>query len=425
MKLGVFDLRDPPDLDGIRACVHCGICLPQCPTYRVLEEEMDSPRGRVYLMRAAAEGRVGLTRTFTRHLDLCLGCRACETACPSGVPFGRLLEQTRGQIERHGSRPLAQRLLASLVLSLFPYPGRLAPTLAALAFYQRSGLQRLVRASGLLRLAPRVAAMEALLPPLPRGPSPELPELIPARGSRRGRAGLLLGCVQRYLFPSVNELTARLLSAAGYDVVIPRQQDCCGALHLHAGRLDEARRLARGVLAAFDQEVDVVVANAAGCGSAMREYGHWLHDEPRASGFAQAVRDVSELLVDADFQFQRMEVAVTYHDPCHLIHGQRIRAQPRALLKKIPGLTLVELPESDLCCGSAGIYNLLEPETAGQLLELKVRRIAETGAQIVVTGNPGCLLQIAKGCRERGLAIELLHPVELLGRAVLEKEWER
>lgn len=425
MKLGVFDLRDPPDLDGIRACVHCGICLPQCPTYRVLEEEMDSPRGRVYLMRAAAEGRVGLTRTFTRHLDLCLGCRACETACPSGVPFGRLLEQTRGQIERHGSRPLTQRLLARLVLSLFPYPGRLAPTLAALAFYQRSGLQRLVRASGLLRLAPRVAAMEALLPPLPRGPSPELPELIPARGSRRGRAGLLLGCVQRYLFPRVNELTARLLSAAGYEVVIPRQQGCCGALHLHAGRLDDARRLARGVLAAFDQEVDVVVANAAGCGSAMREYGHWLHDDSRAPGFSQAVRDVSELLVDADLPVQRMEVAVTYHDPCHLVHGQRIRAQPRALLKKIPGLTLVELQESDLCCGSAGIYNLLEPEMAGRLLELKVQRIAETGAQIVVTGNPGCLLQIARGCRERGLAIELLHPVELLGRAVLEKEWER
>jgi glycolate oxidase iron-sulfur subunit len=267
--------------------------------------------------------------------------------------------------------------------------------------------------------------MEGLLPPLPRDPSPEIPELIPARGSRRGRAGLLLGCVQRYLFPRVNELTARLLSAAGYEVLIPRQQGCCGALHLHAGRLDEARRLARGVLAAFDQEVDVVVANAAGCGSAMREYGHWLLDDSRAAPFARAVRDVSELLVDADLPFQRMEVAVTYHDPCHLIHGQQIRAQPRALLKKIPGLTLVELLESDLCCGSAGIYNLLEPEMAGQLLELKVRRIVETGAQIVTTGNPGCLLQLARGCRERGLAIELLHPVELLGRAVLEKEWER
>ncbi len=418
MTLGAFDLQDPPELDGIRACVHCGICLPQCPTYRVLGEEMDSPRGRVYLMRAAAEGRVGMTETFTRHLDLCLGCRACETACPSGVPFGRLLEQTRGQIERHGHRPLAQRLLTRLVLGLFPSPGRLSATLSALRVYQRSGLQRLVRASGLLQLAPRLAAMETLLPRLPSQSGFELPELIPARAPRRGRAGLLLGCVQRVLFPRVNQLTARLLSLAGYDVVIPRQQGCCGALHLHAGRLNEARQLARDLLAAFDQELDMVVTNAAGCGSAMREYSHWLHDDSRATVFSRAVRDVSELLVDADLPLQRLEMTVTYHDPCHLVHGQRIRSQPRALLRKIPGLTLVELPDSELCCGSAGIYNLLEPEMAGQLLELKVRRIAETGAQIVVTGNPGCLLQIAKGCRERGLAVELLHPVELLGRVL-------
>ncbi len=418
MKLGVFDLQDPPDLDGIRACVHCGICLPQCPTYRVLGEEMDSPRGRVYLMRAAAEGRVGLTETFTRHLDLCLGCRACETACPSGVPFGRLLEQTRGQIERYGRRPVVQRLLTRLMLALFPYPGRLAPLVSGLAFYQRSGLQWLVRMTGLLRPIPRLAAMEELLPLLPSRRGPVLPELIPAQGSTRGRAGLLLGCAQRVLFPHVNELTARLLSLAGYEVLIPRTQGCCGALHLHAGRLDEARRLARGMLRAFGQEVDVVVTNAAGCGSAMREYGHWLHDDSSAGGFSRAVRDVSELLVDAEFPLRRMEVTVTYHDPCHLVHGQRIRAQPRAILKKIPGLTLVELPESELCCGSAGIYNLLEPEMADQLVALKVRRIAETGASIVVTGNPGCLLQIAKGCRERGLAVELLHPVELLGRAL-------
>jgi len=419
-KLGDFDLQDPPDLDGIRACVHCGICLPQCPTYRVLGEEMDSPRGRVYLMRAAAEGRVGITETFTRHLDLCLGCRACETACPSGVPFGRLLEQTRGQIERHGSRPPARQLLAWFLLSLFPYPERLSATLAALRFYQRSGLRHLVRASGLLRLVPRVAAMEGLLPPLPPATSTELPQLIPVRAPRRGRAGLLLGCVQRFLFPHINQLTARLLSAAGYEVLIPREQGCCGALHLHAGQLAEARRLARGLLAAFDREVDVVVTNAAGCGAAMREYGHWLHDDPRAAMVSRAVRDISEVLVDAELPLRRMEVAVTYHDPCHLIHGQRVRVQPRALLRRIPGLTLVELPDSDLCCGSAGVYNLLEPEVAGQLLELKVRRIAETGAQIVATGNPGCLLQIAKGCRERGLAVELLHPVELLGRAIGE-----
>jgi glycolate oxidase iron-sulfur subunit len=224
--------------------------------------------------------------------------------------------------------------------------------------------------------------------------------------------------VQRYFFPRVNELTARLLSLAGYEVLIPRDQECCGALHLHAGRLDQARRFARDLIAAFDAGVDLVVANAAGCGSAMREYGHWLDGDPRARQFSLRVRDISELLADAELPLRPMEVTATYHDPCHLAHGQRIRREPRALLNRIPGLTLVELVESDLCCGSAGIYNLLEREMAERLLELKVSRIAETGARIVVTGNPGCVLQIARGCRERGLAVEVLHPVELLARAI-------
>jgi glycolate oxidase iron-sulfur subunit len=227
--------------------------------------------------------------------------------------------------------------------------------------------------------------------------------------------------VQRFFFPHVNELTARLLSIAGYEVVIPRRQGCCGALDLHAGRLDAARQWARDLLATFDGQVDLVVANAAGCGSAMREYAHWLDDDPRALAFSRAVRDVSELLVDADLPLRRMEETVAYHDPCHLVHGQRVRVQPRALLKKIPGLRLVDLPESDLCCGSAGVYNILEPEMADQLLELKMERIAETGARIVVTGNPGCLLQLAKGVRQRGLRVELLHPVELLDRAILSE----
>ncbi|MFQ5830545.1 MAG: (Fe-S)-binding protein [Candidatus Methylomirabilia bacterium] len=418
MKVGAFDLRDPPDVDGIRTCVHCGICLPQCPTYRLLGEEMDSPRGRIYLMRAALEGRVAMSETFTRHLDLCLGCRACETACPSGVPFGRLLEQTRGQIVRQGNQRIAQRLLARLALTLFPYPRRLAFAMGVLSYYQRSGLQRLVRASRLLGVAPRLAATERSLPSLPSGSTPALPEMIPAQGPSRGRVGLLIGCVQRFVMPRVNELTARLLSMAGYDVLIPREQGCCGALHLHAGRLGEARRLARAILDTFDQSVDLVVVNAAGCGSAMRAYGHWLHDDPRATTFSQAVRDVSELLVDADLPLRRIEETATYHDACHLAHGQRVRAQPRVLLQKIPGLTLVELPDSDLCCGSAGIYNILEPEMADRLLELKVGRIAETQARIVVTGNVGCALQIAKGCRARGLNAEVLHPVELLERAL-------
>jgi glycolate oxidase iron-sulfur subunit len=416
--LGAFDLRDPPDMDGIRACVHCGICLPQCPTYRVLGEEMDSPRGRIYLMRAAAEGRVGLTPTFVRHLDLCLGCRACETACPSGVPFGRLLEATRGQIERRGARPFSERLLAALLLSLFPHPKRLGPILGVARFYQRSGLQRLVRATRLLSPFGRLGAIEALLPAFPLGAVRPLPAVLPARGRKRGTVGLLLGCVQRLLFPRVNAETARLLTWAGYEVLIPHDQGCCGALHLHAGRIDEARALAAGLLTRLGRTVDWVVTNAAGCGSAMREYGHWLHGDRDAETFSFKVRDVSELLADADLPLERLDLRVTYHDPCHLAHGQKVRLEPRRLLARIPGVRFVELADSDLCCGSAGVYNLLEPEMADRLLELKVQRIAGTGATVVATGNPGCLLQIARGCRQRGMAIEVLHPVELVGRAV-------
>ncbi len=419
--LGAFDLRDPPDMDGIRACVHCGICLPQCPTYRVLGEEMDSPRGRVYLIRAAAEGRLALTPTFVRHLDLCLGCRACETACPSGVPFGQLLEATRGQIERRAPRPLAERLLSGLLLSVFPHPKRLSLILGAARVYQRSGLRRLVRASRVLAPLRRLRAMEALLPASSPGAARPLPEVLPARGQKRGTVGLLLGCVQRLLFPQVNAETARLLTWAGYEVLIPRDQGCCGALHRHAGRIDEARALAGRLLGRFGRTVDWVVTNAAGCGSAMREYGHWLRDRD-AEAFSLKVRDVSEMLADADLPLQRLDLTVTYHDPCHLVHGQKVRLEPRRLLARIPGVVLLELADSDLCCGSAGVYNLLEPAMADRLLELKVQRVAATGARVLATGNPGCLLQIGRGCRERGIAIEVLHPVELLGRALPEKE---
>jgi glycolate oxidase iron-sulfur subunit len=416
---GAFDGRDAPDLDGLRACVHCGICLPACPTYRVLGQEMDSPRGRVYLIRAAAEGRLGLTHGLAHHLDLCLGCRACETACPSGVPFGRLLEAARGQIERRGPRGRGRERLTDLLLALLSHPGRLGAALGAVRLAERLGLRRLLRASGALGAFPRLAAMEALLPErLPARPAP-LAERIPARGGRRGTVGLLLGCVQRVLFPGVNRETARLLSRAGYDVLIPRGQGCCGALHLHAGRIDRARALASRLVAAFDGPLDFVVTDAAGCGAAMRESPHWLGAP--AEAFACRVRDVSELLAEADLPLAPLPLTVAYHDPCHLAHGQRVRAQPRRLLARVPGVRLVELPDSDLCCGSAGVYNLLEPAMAGRLLDLKVARIAETGARVVATGNPGCVAQIARGCRERGLPVEVLHPVELLGRALGEE----
>jgi glycolate oxidase iron-sulfur subunit len=412
---GAFVAPDAPDLDAIRKCVHCGICVPQCPTYQELGEEMDSPRGRLYLMRAVAEGRIGLTEGVGQHFDRCLGCRACETACPSGVPFGELLEATRAQLE-HRRRAKRSGLFTSFVYRVLPNPARLGALLTPIRLYQRSGMQRLVRATGVLRALPRLAAMDAMLPKVRA--SAALPEVTPAQGPRRGRVGLLAGCVQRHLYPHVNRDTVRLLSLAGYDVVVPRGQGCCGALALHAGRLDEFRAQAGALAAVFGADVDAVVTNAAGCGSAMKEYGHWLADAPAARALAARTRDVSELLAGAELPLRRLDATVTYHDACHLAHGQRIRTQPRDLLRRIPGLTLVELPESDVCCGSAGVYNLFQPEMAERLLERKVARVLETRASIVAAGNPGCLLQIARGLRERGAGVEVLHPVELLARAV-------
>jgi glycolate dehydrogenase iron-sulfur subunit len=412
LDTGAFTAPDLPDLDALRGCVHCGICLPVCPTYWVLGEEMDSPRGRLYMIRAAAEGRLELTETFGRHLDLCLGCRACESACPSGVPFGSLLEATRSQFRRRGAR---DSLLSRLIFSVFTEPARLGMMLVPLRMYQRSGLQRLLRGSGILRRFPRLAAMEALLPDVPA--AVPLPETIAARGPSRGRVGLLTGCVQRHLYPRVNHDTARLLALAGWDVVIPRGQGCCGALDLHAGRLDEMRSRARRLAASFPPDLDFVVTNAAGCGSAMKEYGHWMPDDAGVARLAGRTRDVSELLVDAELPLGPLDLTVTYHDACHLAHGQRIRREPRVLLQRIPRLRVVDLAESELCCGSAGIYNLLEPEMADQLLERKIDRIVETGARVVVTANPGCMLQIAKGARARGLDLEVLHPVDVLARS--------
>jgi len=419
VRQGAFDVVDAPSMDGLRACVHCGICLPQCPTYRVLGEEMDSPRGRVYLMRAAAEGRAELTPGLARHLDLCLGCRACETACPSGVPFGQLLEATRAQLDRKRVRA-RESAHATLVwaLSIFPHPDRLGALLWPLRLYQASGLRTLVRASGILAPFKRLQAMDALLPRVLPGAS-SLPELIPARGKARGRAALLTGCVQRFFFPEINLATARLLSAAGWEVVVPRGQGCCGALHLHAGRLDEFRAMARSLMATLGRDVDIVVTNAAGCGSALKEYGHWLGDEG-AERFAGLVKDISEVLVDADLPLGELKETVTYHDACHLAHGQKVRAQPRELLRRIPGVTLLELPDSDLCCGSAGVYNLLEPEMAAELGRRKLERIRETGARIVAAGNPGCIMQISQQALEAGLALEVMHPVTLLSRALRE-----
>jgi glycolate oxidase iron-sulfur subunit len=406
-------LAEPASLTALRTCVHCGICLPHCPTYRVLGEEMDSPRGRLYLMRAVAEGRLEPTETYAHHLDLCLGCRACETACPAGVTFGTLLETARADLGRR-RRPARDRWLQRALLAMFPRPDRLGPAFGLARRYRSLGVQKLVRRSGLLRRLPRLAAMDALLERAPVEAA--APEYVAARGKARGRVGVLTGCVQRYLFADVGRATVRLLSLAGWDVVVPRAQGCCGALELHAGRVDAFRERAAALAGAFHGKLDWVVTDAAGCGSAMREYGRWLPDSP-AARLGARVRDVSELLVDAALPLGPLPLTVTYHDACHLAHGQQVRSAPRELLRRIPGLTLVELRDSDLCCGSAGVYNILQPDMADRLLDLKLARIAETGARVVAAGNPGCLMQIAKGARARGFGLEVVHPVTLLARA--------
>ncbi len=417
-----FDQLDPPDTELYLDCVHCGFCLPTCPTYLVLGNEMDSPRGRIWLIRSAAEGKIAIADSFAKHMNLCLLCRACETACPSGVKFGFLMEAARGQVERHYQYSPADRRFRDLILHTFTDLGRLRTISGLLRFYQRSGLQTLVRASGILRAFGRLGQAEALLPTVPDPRlRTELPEILPARGEKRGRAGLLTGCVQRFFFSHVNSATARVLSENGYEVVVPRDQGCCGSLLVHEGEREQAKQLARRTIDTFEQAgVDVVVVNAAGCGSVMKEYWELLHGDPvyaeKATAFSRKVRDVSQLLaqVPLNGRLRPLSLTVTYHDACHLAHGQKVRQEPRTILKAIPGLQLVELKESDVCCGSAGIYNLLYPDLAQQFLDRKIERITETGAAVVVSGNPGCTLQIEKGLKERGLKIRVLHPVELL-----------
>jgi glycolate oxidase iron-sulfur subunit len=416
-------------------CVHCGFCLPACPTYAELGQEPDSPRGRIYLIKALADGRVALTDSVAEHLSLCLGCRACESACPSGVPYGHLIEAGRAELEARRPGSLWRRLGRRAALAgLLPRPALLRAVVAGLRLYQWSGLQRLVRASGALRLLPAsLAASEALLPTLPpAGRGGALPEVVPARGARRARVGFLHGCVQDAVFRPQNEATLRCLARQGVEVAVPRAQGCCGALHAHAGEPETARALARATIAAFEAAgVDAIVVNAAGCGAHLKAYGHLLRDDPalagRAAAFARRVADATEFLARAPLvgPLGPLPLRATYHDPCHLAHGQQVRAEPRALLRAVPGLELVELGEAEMCCGSAGLYNLTEPEMAHRLLERKLGHVEATGATTVVTANPGCILQIAAGLAARGRPVEVLHVVEVLDRAYAAAERPR
>ncbi len=410
LGMPAFDEHRPPSAELVADCVHCGFCLPACPTYALWGEEMDSPRGRIYLMNQGLSGEP-LSDSMVRHFDACLGCMACVPACPSGVQYDRLIEATRAQVERRHRRSPKDRLLREAIFAVFPYPRRVALLRGPLRAYQRVGLQGLVRRSGLLaRLAPTLAAMEDIAPPIGRGwRNSPLPERVAARGSRRAVVGLLTGCVQGAFFPGVNAATARVLALEGCDVVIPRRQGCCGALSVHNGREPEAQAFARKLVDTFEAAgVERVVVNAAGCGSTMKEYAELLADDPayaaRAGAFAAQVRDVAELLVELGPVAPRhpLPVTVAYHDACHLANAQGVRAQPRELLRGIPGLELREIAEAELCCGSAGIYNVLNPEPAAELGDRKAANVLATGAELLVTANPGCLMQVAASLRRQG-----------------------
>lgn len=421
-----FDAHHPPDPRLIADCVHCGFCLPTCPTYLLWGEEMDSPRGRIYLMKMASENEIGLTSDVARHFDQCLGCMACVTACPSGVQYDKLLEATRQQVERRVRRPLSERLFRGMIFALFPHPGRLRALTPLLWLYQRSGARALFRSSLARRLPRRLRAMEAVMPAIDSSAMfGRQPGVVPARGGRRHRVGLLTGCVQRVFFARVNAATTRVLAAEGCAVVAPTNQGCCGALSFHAGEEATGLAYARRLIDAFDDaEVETVVVNAAGCGSALKEYGYLLRDDPayavRAAAFSSRVRDVAEFLAGLEPRAARqpLPLRVAYHDACHLGHAQGVRAEPRALLRGIPGLRLLDIAEADICCGSAGIYNLLEPVAAQQLGDRKTEHILAVAPDVIATGNPGCLLQIDATLRRRGTTVPLVHPIELVDASI-------
>ena len=420
-----FDAVRPPSADTIADCVHCGFCLPTCPTYSLWGEEMDSPRGRIVLMKQGLEEGSDLSRTLVTHLDRCLGCMACVTACPSGVRYDELINDSRAQVERNFDRTPRERLARRLTFEVAAHPRRLRALAPFAAAAHALGLPSLARRrrGGLLGRVPRLRTALELTPEAPARGGDQPDELTAARGERRGRAGLLQGCVQRAYFGSVNAATARVLAAEGWEVAARREPRCCGSLQLHAGDDEPARALARATIEAFE-DCDVVVANAAGCGSGMKDYGHLLRDDQawagRAEAFSAKVRDVNELLAEHEPRAPRgrVDLRLAYHDACHLAHAQAVRSQPRELLRAIPGVELVEPAEWEICCGSAGIYNIVNPEPAAELGERKARNLLATGVGTVAAANPGCALQIAAQAERLGGALRVVHPVEVLDESL-------
>ena len=417
---------NPPTRNPADDCVHCGFCLPTCPTWQNWQEEMDSPRGRIDLFRALSDGRLRMSPSVAEHFDRCLGCMACVTACPSGVRYDHVIDAARVRVEREHPRGPADRAFRGLLFAIFPWPGRLRAVAAVLWLLRVTGLQRLLRRVGLLRVFPRLAALEALAPPVAFADvTATLPARVAAEGERRLRAGLLTGCVQRVFFRNVNEATLRVLAAEGVEVVVPAGQGCCGALSIHAGREEESRRMAVDLLDRFEREpLDVVVSNAAGCGAHLKDLPRLFPDDPalraRAEAFAAKVRDVAEVLAALTPRAPRapLRSRIAYHSPCHLTHAQRTGEAPRAMLRTIPGLELVEIADGDQCCGAAGIYNLVEPQSAGQVGRRKADAVLATHAPLLASANPGCTLQIQRLLDERGASVEAAHPIEILDRAI-------
>ncbi|MBI4443862.1 MAG: 4Fe-4S dicluster domain-containing protein [Acidobacteria bacterium] len=417
---------DKPRWEDYSRCIRCGLCLNQCPTYRELGVEMDSPRGRIYQMVLVEEGRLALSDSYVLHIDRCLDCRACETACPSGVEYGKLVEAARAQIAQHYRRPWLERLLRYAFFQfLIAQPAGLKAAARLLGWYQSWGLQQMVRQSGLLKAFPRLAALEPLTPTV-ETPSffSQIGKVFQACGPRRFRVALHSGCIANIAFARLQEATVRVLQANGCEVIVPAGQVCCGALHVHAGWREEARKLARRNIEFFaKQDVDAIVTNAAGCGSSLKEYGYLFKDEPswaaKASEFSNKVKDVLEFLGEAGLvqPMRPVSATVTYQDSCHLLHGQKIRRQPRLLLKSMPGLRVIEIASPEICCGSAGIYNVTQTELSLQLLRSKMVAANRTGAEIIATANPGCILQLRAGVQLYGSGQKVLHVVELLDQA--------
>ena len=425
------------DYEKFLDCVHCGLCTAACPTYLETGNETNSPRGRIYLMRAVTDGRLELTETVTRHLDLCLDCRACETACPSGVQYGRLIEPFRVEMQQHAAnggltttgaaaKPRKAGWFEKYILyGMFPYPKRLRWALAPAKLMQMTGIDKLAERIGLTKLLPeKLRRMQRLLPPLVAREA-QLPEFLPAIGPKRARVALFTGCVADAMFHHVNWATARVLQQNGCEVVVPRSQVCCGAIHYHSGAGEPALQLARtNAESLLSEDLDAVIINVAGCGSMLKDYGHM--GEELAKGdtvlrqtlerFAHKVKDVSEFLAALGPIAPKGEIPLTatYHDACHLCHAQRIREQPRDLLALVPGLKLVPLAESEICCGAAGSYNLTEGEMADRLADRKLKNIVATGATAVIMGNAGCSLQIQAALRQAEKPIWVAHPMEIL-----------